>query len=82
MVTYWDDVNDDMDLFDGRSDTTIAWRDFDNRTGTPKRWSKLHKTADGGKTTKCGQTVPYSYDTDPHANTDRCTKCFPKRVAK
>ena len=58
---------------------TVAWRDFDNRTGTPAPWSKRHYTLDNGKTTVCGQTVPESYDSDEGYGRVYCKRCEAKR---
>jgi hypothetical protein len=61
----------------------MAWRDFDNRTGRPARWSKLHSTQDRGATVLCGATVPAeSYDSDNYGNGDRCKRCVAVSKAK
>ena len=80
MVTTFNDTPRDWDgWLDDTTDTRetrIAWRDWDNRTQRPARWSKVHETRDGGDTTLCGAKVPAeSYDTDPHGNGDYCKRC-------
>jgi hypothetical protein len=48
---------------------TIAWQDFNNRTGTPGPWSKVHRT------TLCGRTVPEAYATDSWSSAGACARC-------
>jgi hypothetical protein len=68
----------DIDDYDDDKEAgAIAWRDFDNRRGRPARWSKLHRTADKGRTTVCGRAVPEAYDADNYGNGDRCIRCYP-----
>jgi len=55
---------------------TIAWRGFNNRTGTPAAWSQTHRTADYGRTTLCGAKVPQdAFDTCATGAGKPCARC-------
>jgi hypothetical protein len=71
-----EDFANRLDTDDTSDEQTIAWRDWDVRTGRPARWSKLHETRDRGVTTLCGAKVPTEVaDSDCHGNGDRCQRC-------
>lgn len=53
---------------------TVAWQ-----LEEMGRWSKLHETTDFGRTTRCGMTVPESFNTDSWSQMGRCKACLRAR---
>lgn len=65
MVDYMDDDNDASPI-----STRISWQK-EEMGG----WSKIHRTDDGGKTTRCGQQVPEHFNADSWSQMPSCKAC-------
>lgn len=59
------------------TDTTVAWQKEEMG-----RWSQVHRTADHGKTTLCGKTVPESFNTDGFSTQGNCKACAKAKGTK
>lgn len=80
MNTFNDNDNETPEYgyadYDYAPADTIAWRGFNNRTGTPAAWSQTHRTNDNGRTTLCGLTVPAeAFEFCASGGFNRCKRC-------
>ncbi len=53
----------------------VAWQKTERGA-----WSKVHRTADNGRTTLCGMTVPESFNTDSWSQMGACKQCLASKA--